>query len=1034
MRQPDKHKKFNNPFSKEPENKVAAPEEEKVDLEQIPTGPEDGDFIDSPDGTFAESAGIYIGGEEKSAPASESEADVIEIEPLAVEDGNSFSDSPFVGDTAETEIPPVSDVPQKEEAVKEPQATQVETNAHKDESAPKRKKRKKNKYSTDSLPLWMRHPEKYMKRRPLWVRILARIFSFIFFWGVSLGVIGVLVLGVGITIIYAYTDPELDDKLANLELDYTSVIYANSLETGGYVEYEELYGDQNRFWVSAEEMPKALLDAVVAVEDKRFYDHNGVDVITTAKATINYALAKVMGRSTDGLAGGSTLTQQLVKNVSGDDKQDIARKIREMLRALYVERRYEKEQILEYYLNAVTFGNNQDGIYAAAKYYFDKEVKDLTPTECAAIVCITKSPYYIEPYRNPDRNKERRNHVLFEMWDQEKISRAEYEQYITEELVLRDRTAGGSSSRILSWFSDMVFNNVKADLMEKFGYSANEATSLLYTGGLRIYTTMVVEYQEICEEYFYNEDNYLPVPEGEEKPEIAFELFDPDTGNILAVIGGRGEKSSSRLLNRATDAIRQPGSSIKPLSVYGYAIENNIVTAGTAIDDSPLMIMNSAIKLLEGQSYLISPVTGLEIKYTYSPWPTNYDNTYNGYLDVKNALSNSYNTPAAKILEMIGVETSFNFVKTMLGLKNLVPQDMNLAPLSVGALTYGLTLQEVTSAYTVFANEGIYSSPRCVTRVETYDGKILYENEVDRQIVFTPQTAYVMTDILDALKGSAADAELDGIATAGKSGTTNSYKDRWFIGYTPNLLAGIWSGYDTPATNDNTHHINMWHDVMTLLEEASPGETGWTQPDGIVTAQYCTVSGKIPTKACQSDPRSSSRIKTGVYKAGTEPTEYCDMHHFLYVCNETGQIATEHCTDVSLAVFIDSDRSFPYMYIKTKDAEYVCPPLSPETILYNSQRLPVYSYMVPEGEYPCLPTTSKSKYVNCICSVHATTGINHYYTYNTLTAAEKIALAQRESLMTLPEDLIDPETLYTFYSDRSRYQPPTEEEVVEGAE
>ena len=214
---------------------------------------------------------------------------------------------------------------------------------------------------------------------------------------------------------------------------------------------------------------------------------------------------------------------------------------------------------------------------------------------------------------------------------------------------------------------------------------------------------------------------------------------------------------------------------------------------------------------------------------------------------------------------------------------------------------------------------------------------------------------------------------------------------------------------------------------MTLLEEVYPGETEWTQPDGIVTAQYCTVSGKLPTMACQSDPRSSSRIKTGVYKAGTEPTEYCDMHHFLYVCSETGQIATEYCTDVKMAVFIDSDRSFPYMYIKTKDAEYICPPLSADTILYNSQRLPVYTYMVPEGEYPTLPTTAKNYYANCICHVHAKEGINHYYTYSLLPQDEKNTIVLKELSLTLPDALIDPDVLYAFYSDKTRYEPPKEE-------
>lgn len=1044
MRQPDKHNKIQKEILAEKEREAEAKAEE-----EIPTEPEDGDIIDGPDGTFAESVRM---------PEPE-EPDLTE-EPELPEDSG-VSEEPELSEESEPELPeepvqeeasvPEEEIPAPEEPEPDPTARESvlfeelaadsrngeaseeeedpDSEDTSEEPAVRTGKKKKEK------PLWQRKPEKYRKRRPFIVRFLSGLFAFIFFWVLAVGVIGVIGLGVAATVVYSFTDSDLDDKLANLELDYTSIIYANSLETGGYVPYEELYSSQNRVWVSIDEMPSDLTKAVIAIEDKRFYQHHGVDIITTGKATVNWILAKLMGKSTSGIAGGSTLTQQLVKNISDDWDNSPIRKIKEMLRALYIERKYSKEQILEYYLNAVTFGNNQEGIYAAAHYYFDKEVSQLSLTECAAVVAITKSPRYIEPYNNPDENKKRRQTVMYYMYEQGLINKQEYEMAVNQNLRLRDRDATSASSvGVMSWFSDMVFEDVKTSLMEKKGYTASQAVNLIYTGGLRIYTTMVTEYQQICEDYFYDDGNYLELEEGEEQPEVAFELFDPSNGNVLAVIGGRGEKSESRLLNRATQTKRQPGSAIKPVTVYGYAIENNIVTAATAIDDSPLLINMTQIKLPNGMNYYIDPLTGKEITMTYSAWPTNYDNTYNGYLDVKTALCNSYNTPAAKVLSMIGVENSFNFAKNMLGLKSLVAKDKDLAPLSVGALTYGLTLQELTAAYTSFANGGIYSSPRCVVRVETYDGKILYENEVDKEVVFTPQTAYIVTDILESLKGSAGDAELENYPTAGKSGTTTSFKDRWFIGYTPTLLAGIWWGYDQPNTNENTHHINMWHDVMTLLMDASGDRNvEFAEPDGIETSRYCSVSGKLATKACLADQRSSSRVKTGIYKSGTVPTEYCDMHHYIYVCSDSGQIATQYCTNVEQRVFIDSDRSYPNIYVRTKDAEFVCPDLYPDTVLYNSQILPVYTYMVPEGEYPSLPVTQKKRYANCICHLHAHEGENnHYYTYNFLTQAEKEALAAQEALSPLPSEILLPDTVFALYNDTEQYNMKVVTEQLAG--
>ena len=873
------------------------------------------------------------------------------------------------------------------------------------------------KSDASTKPLWERNPGKYRKKRPLFIRFLGGLWAFIFFWILTGGVIGVITLGAGVTLLYSFSDPELDAMLANLELDSTSQILAYNSD-GEVVVYEELHSVENRVWLPLNDMPQHLLDITVATEDKRFYDHKGFDPIRTVSATVQYVMNKLKGNEGVGSGGGgSTLTQQVIKNITGDDETSswggIIRKFKEILRAFYIERKYDKDQILEYYLNIVYFGNNCNGMYTAAKYYFDKEVIDLTMEECAAILSITNNPKLFDPYTQPDRNYERRVLALWYAYDQGYISQEEYDAARNAPLILRDRNSSTSSSNrsIRSYFSDMVFEWTVSELMEQKGYTRSAAIDYLYTAGLRIYTTIDPDIQHIMDEYFSNENNYID-KDSEIKAEVAMEILDPKTGNILGVIGGRGEKTADLLLNRVTQTKRPPGSAIKPIAVYGLAIEENIITAATAIDDSPLYVETKTERVPK-EDYELEGLT-----YTsYTSWPVNYDRKYRGILDVKVALSDSYNTPSVKILQMLGLDKSYNFAKNMMGLSSLVEADKNLAPLSVGSLTYGVTLQELTAAYTVFANQGSYSTPRCVTRVETFDGKVIIENDVDRSIVFTPQTSYIMTDILKrtVTNGSSSEvANLAPIATAGKSGTTSNFQDRWFIGYTPYYLAGIWWGYDIPQSNENTHHVQMWHDVMQQIHSLKGiTEAEFTQPDGIVTATYCNVSGKAPGPYCSSDPRGG-RIKTGLFKSGTQPTETCDVHHQLYVCSESGQIAHENCPNAYLVTYIDIARSYPNAYIKIADAEYICPPLDSDQILYNSTLLPVYTYMIPEGEYPCLSNSVKSKYRNCLCQTHVPSATPHPYTYK---FTNPMGNTGTEESPVFPEDLLTPEELEQLHLD-----------------
>ena len=942
--------------------------------------------------------------EESAADEPVAEEAITEDELSAVEPMNSeesYSDETAVIMPAEVETPENSEKEQE-----------TETKAQ-----PTNKKQKKSSpevvvgAEAEVKPLWERNPGKYRKKRPLFVRFLGGLWAFIFFWILTFGMIGVIALGAGVTLLYSFTDPELDAQLANLEIAATSQILCYTTE-GELMVYEELHSSENRVWLSINEMPQYLLDITVAVEDKRFYQHKGFDPIRTVSATVQYAVNKLKGGSGVGSGGGgSTLTQQVIKNITGDNETSgwdgIIRKFKEILRAFYIERKYDKDQILEYYLNIAHFGNGCDGIYTAAKYYFDKEVSELTMNECAAILSITNNPSLYDPYVSMDNNYERRVIALWNAYDQDYITEEEYLAAKSEPLILRDRSSSGSSSSgssVRSYFTDLVFEWTVSELMEQKGYTRTAAINYIYTAGLRIYTTIDPDIQKIMDDYFSDEDNYID-KDAEVKAEVAMEVIDPKTGNILGIIGGRGEKTASLLLNRVTQTTRPPGSAIKPISIYGYAIENNIITAATAIDDSPLYVDTKENKVAT-EEYDLSGLT-----YTsYTSWPVNYDRKYNGILDAKTALYNSYNTPAVKVLQMIGVEESYNFAKNMMRLESLVEQDKDLAPLSVGSLTYGVTLQELTAAYSVYANQGSYSAPRCVTRIETFDGKVILENDVDRSIVFTPQTAYIMTDILmkAVSNGSSSDvANLSPIATAGKSGTTSNFQDRWFIGYTPYYLAGIWWGYDIPQSNENTHHVQMWHDVMQQIHAVKGITEGeFTMPDGIVQATYCNVSGKAPGPYCSSDPRGS-RVRTGLFKSGTQPTETCDVHHQLYVCSESGQIAHENCPSAYLATFIDIARSYENAYIKIKDAEYVCPPLDSDQILYNSTLLPVYTYMIPEGEYPCLSESVKSRYANCLCQVHTPSETPHPYTYKFTHSDD----SSDDETTVFPEELLTPDEL-----------------------
>lgn len=834
--------------------------------------------------------------------------------------------------------------------------------------------------SSADAPLWKSAPDKYAKKKSGWQKALIKTGSFLLSFFLVAGVIGIICVGVAAAVIYSYSDPELLEILSEQDLNMSSTIYALD-GNGNYVEYETLYSREHRSWTNSEDIPQCVKNAAIAIEDKRFYTHMGVDFITSAKAVIEYTVTKVVGGSTASVGGGSTITQQLVKNITHDDEVTPQRKIEEMFRAFYIERNYSKEQILEFYLNTIYFNNNCYGIGTASQFYFGKDVSELNPLEAATIIAITKSPAYYDPYTNPENNEKRRNQILYEMKEQGYLSYEEYDNYINASPDLKDKTMDSSSSDSNTWSyaTDMVFEAVIQDLMDEFGYTKAEALNKMYTAGLKIYTTFDIDIQNIMEEFFSNEENYndekyLDEETGEYVyPEVAMEILDPATGDVLGVIGGRGEKEGKLGLNRVTQSPKQPGSAIKPISVYGYALENDIITAGTPIDDFPVQLYGS------------------------NPWPLNFDRTYTGIVDVYKALSYSLNAPSARVLEMVGIDTAYDFAKTMLGLESLVEEDRQIAPLSVGSLTYGVTVQELTGAYTAYANGGVYTEPRCYSRVVNYKGETILDNPVNKRVVFSEQTTFIMTDILQEvirISSNGRAAKVEGVETAGKTGTTSNFYDRWFIGYTPYYLGGIWWGYDKNHETDSvvSYQTRLWGKVMTLIHQKKGYTSGeFSQPDGIVKSSYCSVSGMLPNEYCPS-AQNGNPVKTGYFKEGTQPTQQCTAHHALYVCDTSGKIAHENCPSAHLEVFVEPVgglRSFP-ITVKVKDAEYICPRLPQTLVLYNDSVLPVYMNMLDSGEYPGIPYYSKQAYANTLCTAHTPSATPHVYTGSSNTPVPDI--------------------------------------------
>ena len=693
---------------------------------------------------------------------------------------------------------------------------------------------------------------------------------------------------------------------------------------------QRLYGSHVTVYTSLGSIPKTLINAFVAIEDKRFYSHHGVDWYRTAAAGVNYIFK---GQSA---FGGSTITQQLIKNVTGSDEVAVSRKLQEIFYALDLEEKMGKDEILELYLNIVNLSQGCYGVGAAAEKYFSKSVSELTLIESAAIAAITKNPSYYDPINHPEHNRDRRDVILSQMLEQGYINEQEFESAYGKELELK---VGRETSGINSWYTDMVIEDVIADLMNELGYTRAAASYLVYNGGLRIYTAQDPSIQQSVEIYYADEENF-PVDD-REAGQSGIILIDPTDGDVLGVAGAIGEKAANRIQSYATDTKRPSGSVIKPLSVYAPALEDGIITWSSVYDDVPVEFFEENGKM--------------------SAWPNNASNSFAGLANVKYALQESLNTVAVKALYDLGTERSYEYLVKRFGIESLISSDCDTAPLALGQQTYGVTLREITAAYTAFANGGFAYRARSYVTVMTKNGDVLLDNTSHGERVISEGNAAVMTKLLQnvvELGSSSVTVSLrESVEVAAKTGTTQNSCDRWFVGYTPYYVCGVWYGHEYPSTlPQSTLRVcsTVWNDVMTELhsEFVESGEVKrFELPENVIQAAYCRDSGKLMTASCLIDARGE-REEIGWFVDGTQPKSFCECHVTVKYDLFGEGVALDGCLPhecVSVGM-IRVQRSFP-VQITVSDAQYVWRELDAALAPNSDDISPFFAASLGEGEY-----------------------------------------------------------------------------------
>lgn len=721
-----------------------------------------------------------------------------------------------------------------------------------------------------------------------------KIFRICLFIFIALCIIGAgVVMGI-ITGIVDKTESVSPEELKNLK--QTSFVYDKDGNQIGSFSDEE-----NRVLVKYSDLPKSLVDAIVAIEDERFFTHKGVDVKRTVAAVFTYVL-----NGGDSTFGGSTLTQQLIKNISKDDEKSWVRKVREWYRAFNIETVLSKEEILESYANTIYLGDGCYGVQAASQNYFGKPVNEVDIAQSAVLAAIIQSPEATNPYRSDEAREKllnRQKIVLDKMLSLGKISQEEYDKANKEEIKFEKAKASENTGSVQSYFVDAVFEAVLEDLMEEKNINKAAATVLLYTGGYKINTTMDPAVQGVIDRAYANPTLFYTDPDGKYM-QSAMVVMDQSNGNVVGLIGGAGEKTGARSFNRATDAKRQPGSCTKPIAAYGPAFERGVLSPGSGLDDSH---------------------AGMTYK------PNEWYGYFNGYVTVRHAIEQSMNVPAVRALQKAGVEYGYNFAKS-LGLYNLVESDKTQS-LAIGGIS-GVTVMEVANAYATFANKGVHIDPKLYTTVTDYYGnEVLNNNKSTAKVVMKESTAYMITSCLQSVvtNGTArgyVGMGNSGIAVAGKTGETDSQKDQWFCGYTPYYTIACWNGYDGHDKSIGYRKIGsypytsvyLFNQVMNEICAGKPAAS-FTQPNSVTSTELCKVSGLIATDACKKDPRGS-QVGVDLVAVGSVPTETCNIHKMVKVCKKTGLLASDKCKETEERSYITRDAE---PAIKPRDWDYMLP-------------------------------------------------------------------------------------------------------------
>lgn len=758
---------------------------------------------------------------------------------------------------------------------------------------------------------------------------------------------GVVGLCAGIGVVKGVIDNAPDiDNTSVIPRGFKSVM----LDSEGNKMADLITAGSNRIWVDIENVPEHVQHAFVAIEDERFYEHNGIDIKGIIRAGV-----KGITSGFKKTEGASTITQQLLKNSVFDFMSEstmaekVERKLQEQYLAIKLEKTMTKDEILEAYLNTINLGQNTLGIQAAANRYFNKDVSELTVSEAAVIAGITKSPNAYNPISNPEKNKERRELVLLYMLEQGYLSQEEYEEAMEDDVYARIQTTNEikSTATVYSYYVDAAIENVINDLQEVKGYTSQQAYNLVYNGGLTIETAMDPEIQAIMDEEMANEENYpanvkigldyaltIVKPDGTQnnyskemmekyfkeneyskfellfdseedaqahidaykealveegdtvyervemtvQPQISMVIMDQSTGYVKGMVGGRGEKTASLSLNRATDTVRQPGSTFKPVAVYAPALDSAGLTLATTQFDAPFNYSDDEKK----------PVRN---------WN---GEAYQGWSSIRKGIEQSMNIVAVKTLTQITPSLGLTYLENM-GITTLITgtnaQGLsdNTQSLALGGITNGVTNLELTAAYATIANGGVYTKPVLYTRILDHDGNVLIDNTQSyTRTVLKDSTAWLLTSAMKDVvnQGTGGAVKFSGMTIAGKTGTTSKNNDVWFVGYTPYYTAGIWGGYDNNhklAKGETSYHKVIWKKVMSRIHEDLANKD-FEKPDSITSATVCAGSGKLPIPGL-----CDGMVKTEYFAKGTEPTEYCDVHVAGEACVESGMLATDAC-------------------------------------------------------------------------------------------------------------------------------------------